>query len=574
MLFLVALRDVTEDVKIKETITSRYLKNERISDNSEYKIKLKQVESDWETYRKIILSSKDFSYKEKTTAVYRNYKFFYDELNKRSDLKPFELITEGLSKFSVVTIELEPERNPWESPQEIFESMNSLGKPLSLADLIRNYLLLGLSAEKQEDFYHNCWLKMEKLLSGNISDFIRDYMQCKVASDFPKATETNYKELYASFKKYIKGNKEDVLNELVEYAPIYKNIIEPQDSSIKEEISTILSDLKIIGASTTYSFIMGLLKKWEEEAFSDIEIVELLTVLHTYICRRRLYNLTSGENKRIPRWNRSISRILNAKDKKCEFCFFLKEQETSMRMPGDGDLRKHLKTLDFYGFKQIRFFFALIEERLSGERPNLFGKNQEIECIMPEELTEEWKEILGENYKEIHEEYVHSIGNLTLIPSNLGLKNEGFSEKKEALEKCPMMISKEQIINNTLWNKQSIEKRTNWIIDFILNEILPIPKEIFDSTSSYSTQRTGWKHKTSLAAAGLIGKQINYIDDKNIVVTVVSDKLVEFEGKEWKLSPLTVEIKKRRGECVPSESYQGGRFWEYNGKTIWDMCSN
>ena len=57
-------------------------------------------------------------------------------------------------------------------------------------------------------------------------------------------------------------------------------------------------------------------------------------------------------------------------------------------------------------------------------------------------------------------------------------------------------------------------------------------------------------------------------------MTVVSDKLVEFEGKEWKLSPLTVEIKKRRGECVPSESYQGGRFWEYNGKTIWDMCSN
>ena len=57
-------------------------------------------------------------------------------------------------------------------------------------------------------------------------------------------------------------------------------------------------------------------------------------------------------------------------------------------------------------------------------------------------------------------------------------------------------------------------------------------------------------------------------------MTVVSDKDVEFEGKEWKLSPLTVEIKKRRGECNDSQKYQGGKYWEYNGKTIWDMCSN
>jgi uncharacterized protein with ParB-like and HNH nuclease domain len=92
MLFLVALRDIIEDAGIKEKITQRFLKNERVSDDSEFKIKLKQVESDWETYRKIILYSKEFSNKDKATAVYRNYKFFYDELNKRSDLKPFEFI--------------------------------------------------------------------------------------------------------------------------------------------------------------------------------------------------------------------------------------------------------------------------------------------------------------------------------------------------------------------------------------------------------------------------------------------------------------------------------------------------
>lgn len=572
-LFLVALRDIIEDSDIKEKITQRFLRNDRVSDDSEYKIKLKQVESDWDTYRKIILSSKALSVKDKATAVYRNYKFFYDELDKRSDLKPLELIEQGLSKFSVITIELEPDRNSWESPQEIFESMNSLGKPLSLADLIRNYLLLGLSVEEQEKLYHDCWLKIEELLSENISNFIRDYMQCKVAKSFLQAKEANYKELYADFKRNIKGKKEDILKELVEYASIYKDIIKPEESSLKREICTFLKDLNVIGASTAYSFIMGILKKWRDNAFSDAEIIELLNVLYIYIWRRRLCGLTAGENKKIPLWNKKILRIVDSKDKQYEFYEILSEQDTSMRMPNNGELRKLLKTSDFYGFRQLKFLFALIEEKLSKLRPNLLDKNLRIEHIMPVELTNEWKKELGENYKEIHEDYVHSIGNLTLINCDLYLDDADFSSKKEVFRKSSMMISREQIINNSLWNKESIDMRTNWISDLILNEILPIPEDEFNI--NFSSSRTGWKNKTSFAKAKLIGKQINYIDDKNIVVTVVGDKDVEYEGKIWKLSPLTREIKKRKKECNFSGAYQGSKYWEYNGKSVWDIiCSS
>ena len=571
MLFLVALRDVIEDAGIKEKITQRFLKNERVSDDSEYKIKLKQVESDWETYRKIILSSKELSSKDKATAVYRNYKFFYDELNKRSDLKPFEFIELGLSKFSIITIELEPERNYWESPQEIFESMNSLGKPLSLADLIRNYLLLGLSVEEQEKLYHDCWLKIEELLSENISSFIRDYMQCKVAKSFPYAKEAHYKELYASFKRCIIGKKEDILNELVEYASIYKSIIKPEESSFKNEISMLLKDINMIGATTTYSFIMEILKRWKSGDFIDKEIIELLNVLYIYIWRRRLCGLSSGENKKIPLWNKKIIQIINSINKKDAFCEIISCQDTSMRMPNNTELRKILKTSDCYALKQLRFLFTLIEEKLSKSRPDLSDKNLQIEHIMPQTLNEEWKKMLGDDYINIHNEYLHSIGNLTLIRHNQELGNSSFGKKKDVyINNSALIISQREITNNDVWNGETIDKRTDWVVDFILNEILPIPKEIFDS--SFAFARSGWQNKTSFAKARLIGKQINYIDDKNIIVTVVSDKEVEFEGKIWKLSPLTREIKKRRGECNDSGTYQGSKFWEYNGISVWDMC--
>ena len=47
MLFLLAMRDLLDDVRAKEFIDSSYLKNGKVSgENEEYKIKLKQVECD------------------------------------------------------------------------------------------------------------------------------------------------------------------------------------------------------------------------------------------------------------------------------------------------------------------------------------------------------------------------------------------------------------------------------------------------------------------------------------------------------------------------------------------------
>ena len=82
MLFLVALRDISEDQNIKSFIDNKYLKNENATDNqNEYKIKLKQVETDWEAYKNIILGE-PIDESQKDSAVYRNYKWFMNELTK------------------------------------------------------------------------------------------------------------------------------------------------------------------------------------------------------------------------------------------------------------------------------------------------------------------------------------------------------------------------------------------------------------------------------------------------------------------------------------------------------------
>ena len=152
MLFLIAVRDLFEKDDQKKFIDNRYLKNNAVEGATEYKIKLKQVESDWETYKNIVLGE-PIPEEGKNCAVYRNYSFFKNRLSvlMKDDPNITSYVEYGLQNFSVITLELQPRQNPWENPQEIFESMNSIGKPLSLADLVRNYLLLGLDADTQDD---------------------------------------------------------------------------------------------------------------------------------------------------------------------------------------------------------------------------------------------------------------------------------------------------------------------------------------------------------------------------------------------------------------------------------------
>ena len=571
MLFLIALRDIITDDQLKAFVDQKYLKNNNAVGEGEYKIKLKQVETDWESYKKIVLGT-PLSNDDKTAAVYHNYKFFCDELRKIIDKSEFELkdlIENGLAKFSIVTIQLEPDKNKWENPQEIFESMNSLGKPLSLADLIRNYLLLGLSADKQDKLYHNYWLHIEKALPDLVSSFIRDYMQCKFAKPYPKTVEANYKELYAKFKVLFAGkNSEDLLKSLMEYSSIYASIILGQTTS-DPKIDRKLKDIRTIGASTSFSFILEILKKWKDGELNGADTVAILDVLETYILRHRLIKLGAAENKAMPLWNNQIPQIIGSSDKKTAFYRFIAGLDVAMRMPSDAELKKNINR-DFYGFKQLKFLFALMEEKITKVFPDLSDKNLQVEHIMPQTLNETWKKMLGDDYEAVHNEYLHSIGNLTLVYYNQELGNEEFSKKKEIyINNSALQISQREITDKDVWNKDSIEARTTWIVDFLIKKVLPIPNDMFNSLN-VKTRRVK-SHTQSFEELGLVGETINYIDDKSIVAKVVNDKEVSFEGKLWKLSPLTREIKERRGERSPSGSYQGSIHWEYKGSRIFDL---
>jgi len=569
MLFLVALRDILDEGDMRNYVDSKYLKNNNVSGDSEYKIKLKQVETDWAAYKKIILSE-EISSKDKNTAVYRNYQYFYNKLlaYKNDCHNLGEIIDKGLNKFSVITIELQPDKNAWENPQEIFESMNSLGKPLSLADLVRNYLLLGLKAEAQSELYSKYWLHIENVIPGQVSNFIRDYMQANQRRAIHKATENNYKELYGLFKNiFSKEDSKELLKELSENAEVYSFVIFDISSGNKS-IDGELNDIRRINVTTAYSFLMVLLRYWKCGLFSAKDVTDILHVFKIYCLRRRILGLTQAENKVFPTLVNHIGDLTEADDKKQKMYEILANQESNLRLPNDIELSRYMETMNFYNFKYCKFILALIEEKITKSRPQMDDEHLQIEHIMPQKLNDAWIEELGNDSESVHQELVHNIGNLTLIRHNQELGQKAFNEKKKIYtNNAGLQIAKNEIINQDHWNADTIKKREKWITNYLLSDVLPIP----DNMRRVNNFKTKTGRGLSFQELQLIGLDIEFSDDNSIIAHVVSDKEVEFEGKRWRLSPLTKEIQTRRGMVNESGCYSGTQYWEYDGIRLTDI---
>ena len=224
--------------------------------------------------------------------------------------------------------------------------------------------------------------------------------------------------------------------------------------------------------------------------------------------------------------------------------------------------------MNFASFRYCKLYLSLIEEKITKSRPDQTDKKLQIEHIMPQTLNDDWKKALGSDYETIHQEYVHTIGNLTLIRHNQELGNKSFSDKKDVYENSAgLQIAKTGITNKDHWSKDTIRARAKWIIGFLLKDVLPIPDGM-RRTNNFKV-KTG--RRLSFQELQIIGDDINFIADPSIVAHVVGDKEVEFEGKKWKLSPLTKEIQTRRGALSPSGSYQGAQYWEYDGMKLADI---
>ncbi len=498
LIFLIALRDSEKDEANQEYITQNYLTNN--SSSFQDKIKLKQVTKDWNSYRALVNKTLPIP-----GIISNAHELLTKLINEKKRLNPevnFEHYIVAIQRINVAVIFLDERPFKGEDPQIIFETLNSLGKPLTLSDLVRNFVLLNMESKRQSDIYEKTWHpKIENILNENTSKFFRDYLQYKTASSLKVVSDNNTKELYQQFKDFVENKfKEhsDFIDDIVRFVKCYKWIItevvndsissnNTNDKEIKELLRNIFHDIK---AEAFKPLVLGLLE-YHQYTISDIRLsdeilISILTTIRTYLIRRRILGLTQGENKNIVTLCKKIEGLAKRNISMIEL---LTNVFYRLRLPNDNEMKSTLTSMNFYeGIKQYsKFILGKIEEKNSKVAVDFRNIKITVEHIMPQTLEDTWKEELGEKYNEIHKSYLHNIGNLILTEFNSEIGNKPFEEKKRKLNTSSLNYRLD-VTKRNIWNEQSIKEHQENMIVWFLNTF-PLPQQ-FKEKANWNTQET------------------------------------------------------------------------------------
>lgn len=457
--------------------------------------RLEQTELDFQEYSQILFSP---SLTEAGGCLWKNYLFFKAEIAKwaapqRASARIQDLAEGVLERFEIAV--LEPEEKDG-NLQDIFESLNSQGLPLSLADLVKNWLLMIPDASEQKRLFSSCWLPMEKSLEGDpgldASDFIRTYMEmkaCATYSKLPLSRQT--KSLYQEFKRLFGDcDKPSLLEDLERHARIFAQFERAKTSDSQQ--NSVLLDLNIVQADAAKPFLLLLFSRRGEGKISDLDLLKVLRALRIYFLRRRLCDFAQNQEWGFPELTGKMDFLLGARDKEKAMFSLLASQDKSLRLPNDAEVEEKLKNMDFYSDnrKKKKFFLSLVEESLTHCRPNDEDENLTIEHIMPQSLNPEWREALGEDADELHSRLKNNIGNLTLAHCNLQAGNKSFEEKKAIYaSQDGLQMARRCIEECKKWDESAILRREAWIADLFLNSILPVPTQ-YKAAENYSAENT------------------------------------------------------------------------------------
>lgn len=472
-LILLAIRKICKennDIDNYDFINDSFILNTR--EQGENKLKLKPLINNDDTYRKL-LEEKNYSLseEEKKSKIYLNFEFCYDYFKKIVVKYTISDILENLNRLHMISIPLEDSDNP----QQVFESINSTGVPLTAADLIRNYILMNNDNDTQEYLYRKYWSEIEKFEpeSDKLQEIFRFYLAVK-------NKELNKKnEVYNAFKLYwdhsnltIEERLKDILNYVRYHQMIYYL---PSDNKM---INESLSEFRKNQSKMPAPFLMEMYALYDNRSISDYTFSSLVEIINSYLIRRWLCVLdTSSVTRFFPTLLRSVINECNGDYSNIVEItkYFLVNQSRGKGhfVPTDLELEKSLLEKNAYTLRCVRTVLDRIENYDNSITVNMDDLN--IEHIMPQSPYKEgyWYSVTKLDPVE-YDFYVNLIGNLTLCASvdNSKNGNKDFDSKKKVLMNTSHLKMNQDILSKDIWNQETILERTKSIAKMI-NIIYP-----------------------------------------------------------------------------------------------------
>ncbi len=445
----------------KEKLNQYYLINPLERGNRRYKLLLS--ETDAETVHCLI---DDIELPENySLRVKENFEYLTGLVQK----SPNDLVAiwKGINKLLVVDVAL---TEGVDNPQLIFESMNSTGKELTQADLIRNYVLMQQTAEEQAFLYKRHWQAMERdfgqsAYSEEFDEFMRHYLTVKTGN-IPKLGA-----VYSAFKPYfveqtIERSVDDVLGDIRIFSSFYcaMKLNKEEDPKMREAFE----DLKELKVDVAFPMLLELYNDYYIGKLAKDDFFKIVRLIESYVFRRYVCSIpTNSLNKTFAVFMRSVDKERYLESVQAQFQLL----KSYRRFPDDVEFKRDLQTRDLYNTTRKNYWLRRFENYNRKERVNI--EEYTIEHILPQnlQLSNDWQRDLGSEWKHIQEKWLHTLGNLTLTGYNSEYSDKPFKKKRDmenGFKDSPINLNK-TLRSIEVWNEQAIIQRAEILSDLAPN---------------------------------------------------------------------------------------------------------
>lgn len=394
--------------------------------------------------------------KDHSIRVEANFEFFKERVAEVKGELP--ALCKGLAKLVIVDISLNRDQD---NPQLIFESLNSTGRELSQADLIRNFILMGLEPQLQTKLYGQYWRPMEvdfgqEGYSTHFDSFMRHYLTVKTG-EIP-----NVREVYDAFKQYARSLKvaaagvEALVADIRAFAGYYCAMA--LGSEPDADIKAAFHDIRELKVDVAFPFLLELYADCAAQVLAKAELLQASRWVEGYVFRRAVCGIpTNSMNKTFATFARALKKDRYLESVRAHFLLL----PSYRRFPTDDEFQREVQIKDLYNFRSRSYWLRRMENHDRKERVPV--DEYTIEHILPqnENLSAQWKADLGPEWERIQKTCLHTLGNLTLTGYNLELSDRPFIEKRDmkgGFAESPLRMN-QGLAKLDGWTEEAIRER-------------------------------------------------------------------------------------------------------------------
>jgi alkylated DNA nucleotide flippase Atl1 len=454
ILALAAARDalLADHANEAASIAETYLTN-RLGTSSQ-RLKLTPTRADRESFADCVTGTEPTGPDTKVRSAFRFFTARFAQAGddgQRPD--PRAVWRTIVSRLSLVEIAIESKDNPY----RIFESLNATGVDLTQADLLRNYVFMRLGS-RGEDVYRKHWLPMQELLGDNMVGLAR-------ADLLSQGIDVKVGDVYRTHQA--KLDKEAPTPESVEAwvahlairARNYQRLVNPA-SEPDEAIRRILERLARWQADATHPLLLYLYDLVTHGDATTDELRDAVILVESFVVRRFLYGVSSKTLNRL-----FVDAIKSVpKDKSIVESVRTYLSGERRYWPTDDQIRSAALDRPFYitgRADQRRIVLERLEQSFGHAEPVDPRAKLTIEHVLPQHLSQEWRDYLaaqGDDPDQVHQEMVHTLGNLSLTAYNAVLSDNPMQRKQQIYDKSHLSLN-ESIAKAPNWNAEAIRER-------------------------------------------------------------------------------------------------------------------